>query len=173
MVKKLIFATANQHKIEEVQSFAGQDFALLSMRDAGITDDIKENRNTLEGNALEKAEFVFKHTGCPCFADDTGLEIDALGGEPGVYSARYAGDQKDSTANMRLVLSKMDGETNRRAAFRTVIAYIDEYGDKHLFEGIVEGNISTAPNGDGGFGYDPIFVPDGYDKSFAEMDLDE
>ena len=173
MVKKIIFATANQHKIEEVQSLAGQDFALLSMAEAGIIGDIPETAGTLEGNAMQKAEYVYHRTKTACFADDTGLEIDALGGEPGVYSARYAGEEKNSKANMDLVLAKLEGISNRKARFRTVIAYIDDNGGKHLFEGIVNGEISLAGHGQEGFGYDPIFIPEGCDKSFAQMKLSE
>lgn len=173
MLRKIIFATANKHKIEEVQSLAGQDFALLSMAEAGINEDIPETSETLEGNAMQKAEYVFARTQSPCFADDTGLEIEALNGEPGVRSARYAGEQKDSQANMALVLSKLKDQKNRKARFRTVIAYIDANGHKHLFEGIVNGRIDFSGHGNEGFGYDPIFIPDGYEISFAEMPLSE
>ena len=162
MVKKIIFATANQHKIEEVQSLAGQDFALLSMAEAGIIGDIPETAGTLEGNAMQKAEYVYHRTKTACFADDTGLEI-----------ARYAGEEKNSKANMDLVLAKLEGISNRKARFRTVIAYIDDDGGKHLFEGIVNGEISLAGHGQEGFGYDPIFIPEGCDKSFAQMKLSE
>lgn len=168
----LIFATGNNHKIEEVQSLL-KGFALLSIKDIGITEDIPETSDTLEGNAMQKAEYVFERTGKPCFADDTGLEIEALGGEPGVRSARYAGECKNSEANMELVLQKLAGCQNRNARFRTVIAYIDKNGDRHLFEGIVNGHITENKRGNGGFGYDPVFVPDGYEKTFAELTLEE
>lgn len=173
MLRKIIFATANKHKLEEVQSLAGQDFALLSMAEVGINEDIPETSETLEGNAMQKAEYVFARTKFPCFADDTGLEIEALNGEPGVRSARYAGEQKNSQANMDLVLSKLKDQKNRKARFRTVIAYIDATGHKRIFEGIVNGRIDFSGHGNEGFGYDPIFIPDGYDISFAEMPLSE
>ena len=134
--------------------------------------DIPETAGTLQGNALQKAMYVYERTGMACFADDTGLEIDALGGEPGVYSARYAGEQKDDLANLRKVLEKMQGVADRKARFRTVIAYLDESGDRHFFEGVVEGVILPSPVGDEGFGYDPVFRPLGYNESFAQLSMD-
>ncbi len=171
MKRSLVFATGNLHKLEEVQGLLGKDFALSCLKDVGITEDIPETAMTLQENALQKARYVYHKCNCACFADDTGLEVDALQGEPGVFSARYAGPQKDSLANMQLVLSKLEGKQNRSARFKTVIAYIDDAGNEHLFEGKVEGIIIEEPTGSEGFGYDPIFVPQGYDKTFAELPL--
>lgn len=171
MKRSLVFATGNLHKLEEVQGLLGKDFALSCLKDVGITEDIPETAMTLQENALQKARYVYRKCNCACFADDTGLEVDALQGEPGVFSARYAGPQKDSLANMQLVLSKLEGKQNRSARFKTVIAYIDDAGNEHLFEGKVEGIIIAEPIGSEGFGYDPIFVPQGYDKTFAELPL--
>ena len=134
MIRSLVFATGNQHKLEEVQGLLGKDFALSCLKDVGITEDIPETAMTLHENALQKARYVYDKCGCACFADDTGLEVEALKGEPGVFSARYAGPQKDSSANMQLVLQKMKGESKRQACFRTVIAYIDSTGKEWLFE---------------------------------------
>jgi XTP/dITP diphosphohydrolase len=172
MKRSLVFATGNQHKLEEVQGLLGKDFALSCLKDVGITQDIPETAFTLHENALQKARYVYDACHCACFADDTGLEIDALGGEPGVFSARYAGPQKDSEANMQLVLEKMQGQSNRKARFRTVIAYINEQGESFLFDGIVNGCIIETPIGEKGFGYDPIFVPEGYDETFAQLSLE-
>lgn len=171
--RRLVFATNNAHKLEELRQIAGDSFEILSLADIGCHDDIPEPHPTLEGNALEKAMWVKIRCGYDCFADDTGLEVDCLGGEPGVRSARYApGDGHDSAANMRLLLSNMEGKADRRARFRTVIALVE--GDSHrLFEGVVEGRILEKPAGDGGFGYDPVFQPDGWDKSFAEASASE
>lgn len=171
MKRSLVFATGNQHKLEEVQGLLGKDFALSCLKEVGITEDIPETALTLHENALQKAQYVYKKCGCACFADDTGLEIEALGGEPGVFSARYAGPQKDSLANMQLVLERLQGVANRKAQFRTVIAYIDDAGDEFLFEGKVEGKIIDTPTGAQGFGYDPIFVPEGYEQTFAELPM--
>ena len=171
MSRSLIFATGNRHKLQEVQSLLSEDFALRCLKDIGMDVDIPETAGTLQGNALQKAMYVYERTGMPCFADDTGLEIDALGGEPGVYSARYAGERKDDQANLRKVLEKMQGIRDRRARFRTVIAYLDESGDRHFFEGVVEGEILESPVGDEGFGYDPIFRPTGYNESFAQLPM--
>ncbi|MBO4369738.1 MAG: RdgB/HAM1 family non-canonical purine NTP pyrophosphatase [Paludibacteraceae bacterium] len=171
-MKTLVFATANKHKLIEVQGLLGEGFALYCLADLQITEEIPETSGTLEGNALQKAMYVYEHTGKACFADDTGLEIDALNGNPGVYSARYAGPEKDSQANMRKVLAEMQGVENRAARFRTVIAYIDDDGQSHLFEGKVEGEILLQPVGDEGFGYDPIFRPAGYTESFAQLSLE-
>lgn len=172
MKRSLVFATGNQHKLEEVQGLLGKDFALSCLREVGITEEIPETALTLHENALQKAQYVFEKCGCACFADDTGLEIEALNGEPGVFSARYAGSQKDSVANMQLVIEKLQGVANRKAQFRTVIAYIDAFGNETLFEGKVEGKIIDTPTGVQGFGYDPIFVPDGYVKTFAELPME-
>ena len=166
---KLYFATNNIHKLKEVQEVVGDSFQIESMRSLGINEDIPEDQQTLEGNALQKARFLYDRTGESCFADDTGLEVDALNGAPGVYSARYAGDAKNSFDNMALLLKNMSGKQNRKARFRTVIALILD-GKEYLFEGIVNGTITEEPRGTAGFGYDPLFVPDGYSTTFAEMD---
>lgn len=166
---KLYFATNNIHKLKEVQEVVGDSFQIESMRSLGINEDIPEDQQTLEGNALQKARFLYDRTGESCFADDTGLEVDALNGAPGVYSARYAGDAKNSFDNMALLLKNMSGKQNRKARFRTVIALILD-GKEYLFEGIVNGTIAEEPRGTAGFGYDPLFVPDGYSTTFAEMD---
>lgn len=166
---KLYFATNNIHKLKEVQEVVGDSFQIESMRSLGINEDIPEDQQTLEGNALQKARFLYDRTRESCFADDTGLEVDALNGAPGVYSARYAGDAKNSFDNMALLLKNMSGKQNRKARFRTVIALILD-GKEYLFEGIVNGTIAEEPRGTAGFGYDPLFVPDGYSTTFAEMD---
>lgn len=164
----IIFATNNCHKLEEVQAVLGEGFRLTTPRELGITEDIPEEQDTLEGNASQKARYLYERTGKNCFADDTGLEVAALGGAPGVRSARYAGPGHDSQKNMELLLNNMAGKTDRRARFRTVISLILD-GEEHLFEGTVEGTILDAPCGEAGFGYDPVFVPEGYDTTFAEM----
>lgn len=166
---KLYFATNNIHKLKEVQEVVGDSFQIESMRSLGINEDIPEDQQTLEGNALQKTRFLYDRTGESCFADDTGLEVDALNGAPGVYSARYAGEAKNSLDNMALLLKNMSGIQNRKARFRTVIALILD-GKEYLFEGIVNGTITEEPRGTAGFGYDPLFVPDGYSTTFAEMD---
>ena len=147
----------------------GDSFQIESMRSLGINEDIPEDQQTLEGNALQKARFLYDRTGESCFADDTGLEVDALNGAPGVYSARYAGEAKNSLDNMALLLKNMSGIQHRKARFRTVIALILD-GKEYLFEGVVNGTIAEEPRGTAGFGYDPLFVPDGYSTTFAEMD---
>lgn len=164
----IIFATNNRHKLEEVQAVLGEGFRLTTPRELGITEDIPEEQDTLEGNASQKARYLYERTGKNCFADDTGLEVAALGGAPGVRSARYAEPGHDSQKNMELLLNNMAGKTDRRARFRTVISLILD-GEEHLFEGTVEGTILDAPCGEAGFGYDPVFVPEGYDTTFAEM----
>ena len=168
---KIVFATNNTHKLEEIRRMLRGSHQIVSLAEIGCHEDIPEEQDTLEGNALQKARYIKQHYGYDCFADDTGLEIDALGGRPGVYSARYASEAKDSEANMRKVLAEMQGHSDRRARFRTVIALILG-NEEHLFEGKVEGEILTARQGSAGFGYDPVFRPDGYDRSFAEMDPD-
>lgn len=165
---KIIFATNNAHKLSEVQALLGDAFELVTLKECGITEDIPETAATLEGNALQKARYVFEKTGADCFADDTGLEVEALGGEPGVHSARYATDGHDFAANNRLLLKNLEGQSNRNARFRTVIALILE-GKEYLFEGIVEGAIATSESGCEGFGYDPLFVPSGEIVTFAQM----
>ena len=169
---KILFATNNAHKLSEVQAVLGDGFTLLTPRDCGVTEEIPEEQETLEGNASQKARYLHDRTGLDCFADDTGLEVAALGGAPGVHSARYATDGHDFAANNRLLLKNLEGVTDRRARFRTVISLILN-GEEHLFEGIVEGRILDRETGHEGFGFDPLFVPDGYEKSFAEMSAEE
>lgn len=169
---KLIFATNNAHKLSEVQAVLGPSFELVTPRMCGVEEEIPETAETLEGNARQKARFLYERTGLDCFADDTGLEVEALNGAPGVHSARYATDGHDFAANNRLLLKNLEGETNRRARFRTAICLI-EGGEERLFEGIVEGHIIDHESGSEGFGYDPLFVPEGYDCTFAEMSGDE
>lgn len=171
MSHQLVFATNNLHKLEEVQSKVGYSFKILSLSDINCHDDIEETGLTLDENASIKSTFIHQKFRLDCFADDTGLEIEALNNEPGVYSARYSGD-RDFVKNMNLVLEKLKGQTNRKARFRTVISLILNHKE-YFFEGIVNGNIRTEPSGNAGFGYDPIFEPDGYDITFAEMDLAE
>lgn len=171
-MEKLVFATNNEHKLHEVQALLRNQFELISLQQSGINEDIPEDRDTLEGNAMQKVEYIFEKLKMNVFADDTGLEIEALNGEPGVYSARYAGPGKEAKANMQKVLSQMKGITNRKARFRTVIALI-LHNKKYLFEGIVDGQILEQPAGSAGFGYDPIFQPDGFGVSFAEMPLSQ
>ena len=166
---KRVFATNNKHKLEEIKDILGKDFEIVSLDEIGCHEDIPETGLTLEENARQKSSYVVEHYGQNCFADDTGLEVDALNGEPGVHSARYAeGTDHDSEANMRKLLSKMANVKDRTARFRTVISLIIN-GVEHQFEGRVEGRIATEKHGTEGFGYDPIFIPEGYDKSFAEL----
>ena len=165
---KLVFATNNKHKLQEVRDIVGDRVEVLSLADIGCYDDIPETADTLQGNALIKARHIYEKYGFDCFADDTGLEVEALDGAPGVYSARYAGEECDSEANMRKLLENLTGKTNRNAQFRTVIALIIN-GEEMLFNGIVKGAIATEKKGDSGFGYDPIFVPEGHSASFAQM----
>jgi len=167
---KLVFATNNKHKLEELQAILGDQFTLLSLKDIECFDEIPEEQPTLEGNASQKAYYIYDKFGMNCFADDTGLEIKALNGEPGVYSARYAGEDKNSEANMKKVLEKLTKINEREARFRTVISLVID-GEEKQFEGIVNGEILTEKRGDSGFGYDPIFKPEGFDQSFAEMGL--
>lgn len=165
---KIVFATNNAHKLNELRQIAGTNLRLLSLNDINCHDDIPETGNTLQDNALQKARYISEKYGVDCFADDTGLEVDCLGGAPGVHSARYApGEGHDAEANTRLLLENMRGSSDRTARFRTVIALILD-GKEYLFEGKVEGVITDAPAGDGGFGYDPVFMPDGWDRTFAQ-----
>ena len=166
--RKFVFATNNAHKLQEVEAIVGEKIEILSLKDIGCQVDIPETADTLEGNALQKARFIYETYHQDCFADDTGLEVEALNGAPGVYSARYAGDAHNSEANMRKLLQDLEGIENRKARFRTVFALILN-GKEHLFEGIVNGQIIKTRRGTAGFGYDPIFVPDGYTQTFAEM----
>ena len=168
MKKKFVFATNNAHKLEEVTAILGDKIELLSMKDIHCHADIPETADTLEGNALLKARYIFENYNMDCFADDTGLEVEALNGAPGVYSARYAGDAHNSEANMRKLLQDMEGIENRKAQFRTVFALIIN-GKEHLFEGIVKGEITKHRCGRSGFGYDPVFIPEGYTQTYAEM----
>ncbi len=180
---KIVFATNNAHKLQEIREILGSQFEIVSLSDIGCHDDIPENGSTLEENAHQKAEYVFNHYHLSCFADDTGLEVDALGGEPGVHSARYAeGTDHNSEANMAKLLVKLGDNPNRKARFKTVICLIAPPTNTNpapsgrevetFFEGIVEGHIGYEKHGIKGFGYDPIFIPDGYDKSFAELGED-
>ena len=166
----LIFATNNAHKLDEVRSILGSRFTIKSLKDIGCDTDIPETADTLEGNALMKARFLYEKYGVDCFADDTGLEVTALGGAPGVHTARYAGNH-DSEANMNKLLNELEKKSDRSAQFRTVIALIIE-GKEFLFEGIVKGTIAKEKAGDGGFGYDPIFIPEGFTQTFSQMGND-
>jgi XTP/dITP diphosphohydrolase len=168
----LVFASNNEHKIREINSLLGDSFKLLSLHDINIMEDIPEEEPLIEGNALAKARYVYNATGLNVFADDTGLEISALDGMPGVHSARFAGENKDSSANIEKVFSMLGNKENREARFRTVIALILDKKE-YLFEGIVNGKIISSKRGSEGFGYDPIFIPEGKTHTFAEMDLNE
>lgn len=168
---KLVFATNNKHKLEEVQNIISDKIKILSLTDINCHDDIPETADTLEGNALLKARYIKDKYGYDCFADDTGLEVEALNNAPGVYSARYAGEEHDAEANMNKLLNELQGRENRKARFRTVVALI--INDKeYFFEGIVNGTIIADKRGAAGFGYDPIFMPDGYTQTFAELGID-
>ena len=183
-MKKIVFATNNAHKLSEIRQILGERIEVLSLNDIGCHADIPETADTLKGNALQKAEYVASHYHIDCFADDTGLEVDALGGAPGVHSARYAGGEgHDSEANMRKLLAELGENNNRKARFRTVIALIElendestefplHFNNTKFFEGIVEGQITRERHGDKGFGYDPIFQPDGYEQTFAELGME-
>ena len=166
---KLVFATNNKHKLQEVRDIVGDRVEVLSLSDINCNDDIPETADTLQGNALIKARYIYEKYGVDCFADDTGLEVEALDGAPGVYSARYAGEECDSEANMKKLLHNLTDKNNRNAQFRTVIALIIN-GEERLFNGIVKGVIATEKMGTSGFGYDPIFIPEGFSESFAQMD---
>ena len=169
---KIIFATGNENKLREIRAAMPSGIEVLGLKDVGIFEEMPEDHETLEENALQKAQYVFEKCGLACFADDTGLEVDALNGAPGVYSARYAGEEKSAEANMAKVLSELSNEENRSARFRTVISLVGVDEEK-TFEGVVEGNILGDKQGVEGFGYDPIFQPEGEERSFAEMDLAE
>lgn len=169
---KLVFATNNAHKLAEVQAVLGDGFELSTPARCGVTEELPEDRPTLEGNASQKACYLYERTGLDCFADDTGLEVAALGGAPGVHSARYATDGHDFAANNRKLLCELASAADRRARFRTVIALMLN-GEEYRFEGVVEGRIIERETGCEGFGYDPLFIPDGYDRTFAEMTLEE
>lgn len=174
---KLVFATNNPHKLHEIGALLGEPFELRGLRDVGIRDQLPEEQDTLEGNASQKAWYVYDKFRISCFADDTGLEVDGLNGAPGVYSARYSriGDpvfpeMEVAAGNIRKLLQEMEGMKNREARFRTVISLVLN-GDEHRFEGIIKGEITLEPRGKRGFGYDPVFKPEGYDRTFAQMDL--
>jgi XTP/dITP diphosphohydrolase len=169
---KLIFATNNQHKIDEIKNVAGDKFEILTLKDAGIDIDIPEPHDTLEANAREKSRTIYAITNTNCFSEDTGLEVDALNGEPGVKSARYAGEDKLFTNNIDKLLQKLGKSENRNASFRTVISLLID-GKESSFDGICEGTIAREPKGTGGFGYDSVFIPKGESRTFAEMDIDE
>lgn len=169
---QLVFASNNQNKIKEIRLLLPKDIALLSLEDIGCFDEIPETSLTIEGNAIQKADYVTQNYGYNCFADDTGLEVDALNGAPGVYSARYAGNQKDSNDNICKLLENLANTTNKKANFKTVIC-LNWNGQQHLFTGIIHGQIVEEKKGSNGFGYDPIFVPDGYTQTFAELSLEE
>lgn len=172
-MKKLVFATNNAHKLDEIRAILGNKMEILSLNDINCHADIPETADTLEGNAALKAQYIYKNFGLDCFADDTGLEVEALNGAPGIYSARYAGGEgHDSEANMKKLLAEMEGKENRKARFRTAICLIED-GKEHLFEGIVNGEIIQERRGGSGFGYDPVFVPEGFTETFAEMGNDE
>ena len=170
-MKTIVFATNNLHKLEEVRAIVSDWINIVSLSDIGCHDDIPETADTLEGNALQKARYIKEHFGYDCFADDTGLEVEALNGEPGVRSARYAGDEHDSNANIEKLLKALNDEQNRKARFRTVIALIIN-GKEEYFEGIVTGCIIEDKRGSTGFGYDPVFMPEGYSETFAELGTD-
>lgn len=172
-MKQLVFATNNAHKLGELRSMLAGRFQVVGLADIGCHDDIPEAADTFEGNALAKAQWVLDRYGLDCIADDSGLEVDALGGEPGIHSARFAGVAHDDAANNALLLSRLDGVANRSACFRTVIALVRKDAEPMYFHGTVEGKILEAPKGDNGFGYDPLFVPDGWNKTFAEAGSDE
>lgn len=169
---KLIFATNNDHKVKEIRYAVGSDFEIVPLKEAGILQDIPEPFDTLEENATEKSRVIYKLTGTNCFSEDSGLETDALNGEPGVRSARYAGEGRSSEDNIDLLLVKLEGTQNRAARFRTIISLVID-GSEYLFEGVCRGTITNARRGNAGFGYDPVFIPDGSAKTFGEMELGE
>ena len=172
MKKRLVFATNNAHKLEEIRAILGNSIEILSLADIHCHADIPETADTLEGNARQKSRYVYEHYGLDCFADDTGLEVESLGGAPGVYSARYAdGQGHDSQANMNKLLKEMEEKNDRKAQFRTIISLIEK-GEERQFEGIVKGQITREKRGESGFGYDPIFQPDGYETTFAVLGSD-
>ncbi|MCK6616486.1 MAG: RdgB/HAM1 family non-canonical purine NTP pyrophosphatase [Cyclobacteriaceae bacterium] len=171
-MKTIVFATNNRHKLEEVRQLLDSPLQVHSLAEIGCVEELPETQNTLEGNALQKAQYVFEKFKTPCFADDTGLEVDALKGEPGVYSARFAGEHKSSDDNINLLLEKLKGQSNRQAQFRCIIVLVEEKGVK-FFDGILQGEIIQERLGAGGFGYDPVFLPTGSDKTLAQMTMEE
>jgi XTP/dITP diphosphohydrolase len=170
---ELLFCSANEKKKIEIQQKVGSEYKIINLNDLEYTKEIPETADTFVGNALLKAKFGFEKFGKPCFSDDSGLEVEALNNAPGVYSARYAGEPKSDERNMDKLLQALEGIENRNACFKTVIAYIDASGETHYFEGKIEGDITHEKRGNQGFGYDPIFIPNGYDKTFAELSLEE
>ena len=175
-MKRIVFATNNAHKLSEIRDILKDDFEVISLAELGCNEDIPETAATLEGNALQKAHFINERYGVDCFADDTGLEVEAFDGGPGIYTARFGtmngyGESHDADANTRCLLDKLQGADNRKAQFRTAIALILD-GKEYLFEGIVRGEITDGKRGEQGFGYDPVFMPEGYDKTFAELGVD-
>jgi len=168
----LLFATNNLHKLEEIRNALGTGFSVRSLKEAGIHEEIPESSNTLEGNAILKAQFIHEKYGENCFADDTGLEVDAINKKPGVFSSRYAGPECDPVKNMQKLLGELRDVTHRHARFRTIIVYFESH-HRYLFEGTIEGNIAYSQKGNRGFGYDPLFIPEGFNKTFAEMTLSE
>ena len=171
--RRLVIASNNAHKIAEIRPLLGPDIQILSLQDIGCHEELPETTSTLEGNSLQKARYVFDHYGYACFADDTGLEVSGLNGAPGVDSAHYAGPQRSHADNIALLLGNLEGQLHRGARFRTIITLVDEQGAVHTFEGIVEGEITTQKAGSEGFGYDPVFRPVGFDKTFAQMSMEE
>ena len=167
---KIVFATNNQNKILEIQSMLPKSIQIMSLESIGCLEDIPETTNTIEGNAIQKANYVLEKYGYDCFADDTGLEVQSLNGKPGVYSARYAGEQRNANDNMNKLLFELESKSNRKAQFKTVIC-LNLNGEQLLFTGIVSGEISKEKIGNGGFGYDPIFIPEGFSESFAQLSL--
>jgi len=172
-MRDVCFASNNKHKLEEVRSILGPDFRVLSLIEINVHEELPETKNTFEENSHQKAEYLFEKINLPCFADDSGLEVEALHGEPGVFSARYAGLQKNDEDNIQLLLKNLKGVENRKAQFRTVITFIDQQGNVNFFSGIIKGTLLEEKRGISGFGYDPIFVPVGHTRTFAEMHADE
>jgi len=172
MIATICFATNNKHKLEEINTLLRNEIKVFGLEEIGCTEELAEEQETLEGNSLQKAQYVFRNYGVSCFADDTGLEVEALNGEPGVYSARYAGSQRSAEDNMNLLLTNLQSKVNRKAQFRTVITLITPEG-KNQFEGVLKGTIIKDKRGGGGFGYDPIFLPEGNSKTLAEMSMEE
>ena len=172
-MRQIVFASNNTHKLRELREILGEGFEVLGLADIGCHDDIPETADSFEGNALLKASFVKEHYGYDCTADDSGLEVDALGGAPGIYSARYAGEGHDSAANNARLLRELEGKSDRRARFRTAIALLTDGSEPRFFNGSVEGEITTEPYGEGGFGYDPLFRPEGWSKTFAQATPEE
>ncbi len=172
VLPRLVLATNNKHKVSELKPLLEGRYELSTLEQIGCFEELPETTDTLEGNSLQKAQYLFDHYKLACISDDSGLEVEALNGEPGVYSARYAGPQRDSDDNIDLLLSKLKSQTNGKARFRAVITLINELGNPMLFEGIVNGHIINERRGTDGFGYDPVFIPDGYEQTFAELPLE-